>query len=134
MSKSLIQTANPSEQTVAENGIISPGAVQRRFGCNCFLSGNAVQLHGTGYYEADAAVTFTNATVGPVAFALYQDGQQVPGAIAVGTVGAANEFTTLPVFATVRLCFCNCDTANLTLVMLQNSATVTNVSLRVVRA
>lgn len=134
MSKSLIQTANTATQNAAVNSVIAPGTVLRRFGCNCFLSGNGIVLSGTGYYQIDAAVTFTNAAAGPVSFAVYQNGVQIPGAVAVGNVSAANAFTTIPVFTTTRLCCPNCDTANITLVNLQNASVITNVSVRVVKA
>ena len=57
MSRSLIQVANPSTQAVAVNSIIQLGSVQRRFGCNCRLSGNAVEVAGEGYYTVSANVT-----------------------------------------------------------------------------
>ena len=54
MIRSLIQVANQSNQTVAANSIIGLGSVQRRFGCNCRLSGNGIELDGQGYYTVDA--------------------------------------------------------------------------------
>ena len=57
MSKSLIQVANPSSQDVAENGIINLGSVQRRYGCNLRLSGNAIEVNGDGYYTITGSVT-----------------------------------------------------------------------------
>ena len=57
MSKSLIQVANQSPQTVALNGIITLGSTQRRFGCNCRLSGNGIEVDGAGYYTVDASAT-----------------------------------------------------------------------------
>ena len=80
MSKSLIQVANQSTQTVAPNSIISLGSVQRRFGCNCRLSGNAIEISGEGYYEVEAAVSLAPTATGDVAVALYENGVQLPGA------------------------------------------------------
>ena len=71
MSKSLIQTVNPSPQTVEVNGIISPGSVLRRYGCDCRLSGNAVEISGTGYYKITAAVSVAPTATGPVTVAAY---------------------------------------------------------------
>ena len=56
MSKSLIQVTNQSSQTVAANSIISLGSVLRRFGCNCKLSGNGIEVVGQGYYTIDCDV------------------------------------------------------------------------------
>lgn len=41
MSRSLLQTANTSEQTVVNGGVVVPGVIIRRYGPNCNLNGNA---------------------------------------------------------------------------------------------
>lgn len=133
MSKSLIQTANQSTQAVAVNSIISLGAVQRRFGCNCRLSGNAIEIDGQGYYTVDADVSVEPTATGAVTVALYSNGVQVPGAIAFGSVSTAGNPVTLPITATLRQGCC-CESADtLTLVLLEGAGNVTNVSMRVVK-
>ena len=84
MGKSLIQTTNQSQQAVAVNSIISPGSVLRRFGCNLRLSGNAIEVVGEGYYKIDCNVSVAPTAVGSVTVALYNNGVQIPGAIAYG--------------------------------------------------
>ena len=134
MSKSLIQVANQSTQTVAPNSIISLGSVQRRFGCNCRLSGNAIEISGEGYYEVEAAISLAPTATGDVAVALYENGVQIPGAIAYATAAAAGDSVTLPLVATIRQGCC-CDSAdNLTCVLVEGASTVRNVSLRVVKS
>ena len=134
MSKSLIQVANQSTQTVAPNSIISLGSVQRRFGCNCRLSGNAIEISGEGYYEVEAAVSLAPTATGDVSVALYENGVQIPGAIAYATAAAAGDSITLPLVATIRQGCC-CDSAdNLTCVLVEGASTVRNVSLRVVKS
>ena len=134
MSKSLIQVANQSTQTVAPNSIISLGSVQRRFGCNCRLSGNAIEISGEGYYEVEAAVSLAPTATGDVAVALYENGVQIPGAIAYATAAAAGDSVTLPLVATIRQGCC-CDSAdNLTCVLVEGASTVRNVSMRVVKS
>lgn len=134
MSRSLIQVANQSSQAVAINSIISPGSVQRRFGCNCRLSGNAIEVSGEGYYTVEAAVTVAPTAAGTVTVALYNNGVQVPGAIAYGSVSTAGNPVTLPLFGTIRQSCC-CDSADtLTLVLLAGAGTVQNVSWRVEKA
>ena len=133
MSRSLIQVANPSTQAVLENSIIPLGSVQRRFGCNCRLSGNGIEVSGEGYYTIDGSVTVAPTAAGMVAVALYVNGVQLPGAIAADSV-AAGGVTTLPITATIRQGCC-CDSAdNLTLVLLSGAGDVQNVSLRVEKA
>lgn len=131
MSKSLIQVANPSSQSVAVNSIIPLGSVQRRYGCNCRLSGNAIELSGEGYYTIDADVSIAPTAAGNVTVAVYKDGVQIPGAIAYGSVSTASNPVSLCINCTVRQGCC-CDSAdNITLVLLEGAGVVTNVSMRV---
>ena len=111
MSRSLIQTTNQTSQTVAENGIISLGSVLRRFGCNCRLSGNAIEVTGEGYYKIDANVSVAPTAAGPVTVALYNNGAQIPGAIAYSSVSTAGNSITLPIETTIRQGCC-CDSAD----------------------
>ena len=133
MSKSLIQVANQSSQTVALNSILSLGSTQRRFGCNCRLSGNGIELDGAGYYTVDANVTVAPTAAGTVTVALYNNGAQVPGAISSASTGTAGNPVNVNINSTVRQGCC-CDSAdNLTLVLLAGPGNVTNVSMRVVK-
>ena len=131
MGKSLIQTTNQNPQTISNNGIFSLGSVLRRYGCNCRLSGNAVEVKGEGYYKVDAVVTVEPTAEGNVIVALYNNGVQIQGAIAYGTASAATDPVTLPIVTTIRQGCC-CDSADsLTLVLLEGEGTATNVSLRI---
>ena len=134
MGKSLIQTTNQSSQTVAVGSTISLGSVLRRFGCNCRLSGNSLEIEGEGYYEVDAAVTLTPNAVGNVTVAIYVDGVQVPGAVATAGVSTVGNSITLPIITTIRKGCC-CDGASmLTCVLVAGASTVNNVSVRVSKA
>ena len=134
MGRSLIQTVNQSEQNVAANSIISLGSVLRRFGCNLRLSGNAIEINGEGYYKVDANVSVAPTAAGPVTVALYENGVQIPGAIAYGTAAAAGDSVTLPLETVIREGCC-CDGAdNLTCVLIEGPGVVQNISLRVDKA
>ena len=102
MGKSLIQVANQSSQTVAANSIISLGSVLRRFGCNCRLSGNGIEVVGQGYYPIDCDVSVAPTAAGAVTVALYNNGVQIPGAIAYGSVSTANNPVTLSIILTTK--------------------------------
>lgn len=133
MGRSLIQTANQSIQTVAENSIINPGSTQRRFGCNLRLSGNGIEVNGEGYYTVDANVTVAPTAIGEVTVALYNNGVQIPGAIASGSVSTAENPVNLSIVTTIRQGCC-CDSAdNITCVLLAGAGEVQNVSLRIVK-
>lgn len=133
MSKSLIQTSNQSAQTVAVGSIISPGSVLRRFGCNCRLSGNAIEVVGNGYYTIDASVVVTPTAIGNVTVALFRNGVQIPGATATGSVSTVGNSTTLPIITTIRQTCCE-SADNITCVLVAGASTVDNISLRVEKA
>ena len=134
MSRSLIQVANPSTQAVAENSIIPLGSVQRRFGCNLRLSGNAIECSGEGYYTLTGNVTVSPTAIGNVTVGLHINGVQLPGAVSYGYASAASNPVTLPIEATIRQGCC-CDSAdNISLVLLEGAGNVQNVSLRVEKA
>lgn len=132
MSRSLMQTVNASAQTVAVNGIIAPGSVTRRFGCNIRIDGNAQHLSGEGYYALTGIVTVEPTAAGLVTVALFEDGVQIPGAIASATA-AAGDTITLPLVATTRLSCCK-SSAQITAVLLEGAGTVTNYALRIEKA
>lgn len=132
MGKSLIQVANQSTQTVANESIISLGSTQRRFGCNCRLSGNAIEITGEGYYTIDADVSVVPSEVGNVTVAVYNNGIQIPGAIAYSSVATAATPVSLSINTTIRQRCCD-DADNLTLVLIEGEGDVTNVSMRVVK-
>ena len=129
MSKSLIQTVNPTTQAIAANGIIAPGSVLRRYGCNCRLSGNAIELCGCGYYKVDADVTVEPTDVGNVTVALYADGSQIPSAVGTGNTATASAPVTVPITTTVRLR--EDGTTSLTYVLVEGAGDVTNISSRI---
>ena len=133
MSRSLIQTSTQSAQNVALNGIISLGSVLRRFGCNCRLSGNAIEVTGEGYYTIDATVTATPTAAGNVTVALYSNGVQIPGTLVSGGVTTVGNSVTLPIVTTIRQGCC-CDSAdNITCVLTEGPGVIENISLRVIK-
>ena len=131
MGKSLIQTANQTSQTVTAGGIISLGSTQRRYGCNLRLSGNGIEAVGEGYYTIDANVSVTPTAAGAVTVAIYQNGVQIPGAIAftTGTAGAP-EAVSIP--TTIRLGCCD-GSCTLTVILIAGAGVVNNIAVRVVK-
>ena len=131
MARSLIQVANQSTQAVAENSIIQLGSTQRRFGCNLRLSGNGIEVAGEGYYTVDASVSVSPTAAGAVTVAVYNNGVQIPGAIAY-TTGTAGDPINVSINTTIRQRCCD-DADNLTLVLEEGAGDVLNVSMRVVK-
>lgn len=134
MSKSLIQTVNPTTQAVAENGVIGLGTVLRRYGCNLRLSGNGIEATGDGYYEVTASVTVSPTAVGNVTVSMFVDGTEIPSATASGYAGEASAPVTVSIVSTIRK-GCRCDGAsNITFVLEEGAGNVTNISVRVVKS
>lgn len=131
MSKALIQTTNQTDQNVALNGIIGLGSVLRRFGCNCKLSGNAIEIQGDGYYTIDASVSVSPTAAGAVTVALYENGVQIPGAIGYSYAGTAAIPIAIPIITTVRKGCCCDGASNITAVLVEGEGVVNNISVRV---
>ena len=133
MSRSLIQTANETNQSVLANGVISPGSVLRRFGPNIDISGNSVALMGSGYYTVDAIVTLSAGSPGEVSVALYEDGTAIPGAVVNATISAADDFVTFAIPTTVRIKDCY-GTKSITGVLVTGEGVVvSNFAVRVIK-
>lgn len=133
MSKSLIQTSNISSQTVAVGSVISLGSVLRRFGCNCRLNGNAIEVEGEGYYIVDVCTTATPTSAGNVTVSILKDGVVIPSATATNSVSTVGNSTTLPINTTIRL-GCKCDGASsLTVVLVSGAGVINNISVRVIK-
>ena len=133
MAKSLIQTANQSPQTVAVDGIISLGTTIRRYGCGLRLVGNGIEIQGDGYYEFVGSVSVAPTEAGEVTVALYENGVQIPGAIATATAAAAEDSVALPLVTTIRRPCC-AGASTVTCVLLAGAGTVSNISLKGVRS
>lgn len=104
--KSAIYTANTTSNAISAGGTVPLGSVIRRYGNNCRLSGNQIDLEGAGYYSVKGTVTLTGTVAGTAVVTLYKDGVAVPGAVASLTV-AADTVYTVPVIALVRNLCCN---------------------------
>lgn len=131
MSKSLIQTANTSPSDLLEGSTIPLGTVLRRFGCNCRLSGNAVEIEGSGYYTISGTVTLTPNAIGNVSIEVLENTQTIAGATVTGSVATVGNSVTLPVETTVRLGCCCVGASQLSLVLTEGASTLESVSLRV---
>lgn len=132
MSKSLIQVANQSDQAVTENSVLTLGTVQRRYGKDLRLSGNGIEVSGVGYFSIDASVSIAPTAAGNVTVAMYDNGVQVPGAVAYGSTTTAGNPVNLYIVSTIRRGCCCSGADSLTLVVLEGAGTAKNVSLRVV--
>lgn len=130
MSRSLIQTASQSSAALDVGSVIPLGSVVRRYGCNCQLNGNSIEVNGEGYYKITGTVTLQPTEVGNVSVAVYENGVIVPGTTVTGSVSAIDNSVTLPIVGTIRESCCS-NPGELTLVLTENGSSGSSVSLRV---
>ena len=132
MSKSALYAVNTSNQEIAVDGIIAPGTIERKFGPNISLTGNAIQIAGAGYYEINTSITIVPTTEGEVTVTVYKDGVILQGATATETAAAAGDSVNLSISAIVRE-FCSCcdGLSNLTFVLTGVTSTITNMAITV---
>lgn len=77
-------------------------------GCNTWLchnegSANYDIIKG-GIYEIDFDATVSSATAGVVAFALFNNGEQIPGTLMAETLAAAGDYANIGIDKKIRVC------------------------------
>ena len=97
-------TANDSSVQF-QNDCIRTNSCQ---GCHTWLchnqgSANYDIIKG-GIYEIDFNATISSAAAGVVAFALFNNGEQIPGTLMAETLAAAGDFTNIGIDKKIRVC------------------------------
>lgn len=64
-----------------------------------------------GIYEASFNATVSSATAGVVAFALFNNGEQIPGTLMAETLAAAGDYANIGI--NVKIPVCNCANSNI---------------------
>ena len=77
-------------------------------GCNTWLchnqgSANYVIIKG-GDYEIDFNASVSSAAAGVVAFALFNNGEQIPGTLMAETLAAAGDYANIGINKKIRVC------------------------------
>ena len=103
---SAIYTVNATNTAITTTGNtyvqIPFGSVVRRYCHALELDGGSIIACGPGYFDCDVILTVLPTTAGTVSAQLFKDGVAIPGAIAMGTAGAAGDPVALPINALVR--------------------------------
>ena len=83
--------------------------------CGCWLCHNQgsanYDITKGGLYEIDFNATISSATVGVVAFALFYNGEMIPGTLMAETLTAAGDYANIGINKKIKVC-CN-GTANI---------------------
>ena len=73
----------------------------------CHSEGSAnYELTQGGIYEIDFNATVSSATAGVVAFALFNNGEQIPGTLMAETLAAAGDYANIGINKKIKVC-CN---------------------------
>lgn len=79
-------------------------------GCNSWLCHNTgsanYDIVKGGLYEVDFNATVSSATAGVVAFALFNNGEQIPGTLMAETLAAAGDYANIGINKKIKVC-CN---------------------------
>lgn len=82
----------------------------RSQGCHnwlCHNQGSAnYDIVKSGLYEIDFNATISSATAGDVAFALFYNGEIIPGTLMIETLAAAGDYANIGIDKKIRVC-CN---------------------------
>lgn len=96
------------------SSIVFPFDDVRTRSCNCngWLchnqgSANYDIVQG-GLYEITFDATITSGTVGAIAFALYSNGEMLPGTLMVETIATAGDYANIGIDKKIKVC-CNAD-------------------------
>lgn len=109
MIQSFINTVTPltaNDSSVQfQTDCIRSGSCQ---GCNTWLCHNVgsanYDIVKGGLYEIDFNATVSIATVGVVAFALFNNGEQIPGTLMAENLAAAGDFADISVSKKIKVC------------------------------
>ena len=104
---SLITLVSNTSSVQFQNDCIRTNGCQ---GCNTWLchnegSANYDIIKG-GIYEVDFNATVSSATAGVVAFALFNNGEQIPGTLMAETLAAAGDYANIGINKKIKVC-CN---------------------------
>lgn len=101
-------TANDSSVQF-QNDCIRTNSCQGCYSWLCHNEGSAnYDIIKGGIYEIDFNATVSSATAGVVAFALFSNGEQIPGTLMAETLAAAGNYANIGTDKKIRVC-CNGD-------------------------
>ena len=76
--------------------------------CDCWLCHNQgsanYNIVKEGIYEIEFNATVSSATAGVVAFALFNNGEQIPGTLMAETLAAAGDYANIGINKKIRVC------------------------------
>lgn len=143
----LLGVKNTNSQTLAPDSMVNLGSVYRQYskknkcGIKTFdFNGTGITLQHEGVYKSTITATFTGAAAGDVIFQLYENGNEISGAVVTETITTAGTETKSVSLDYYTLVNSSCVLGNyvtspktLTLVSSGIEATVTNIVVDVLK-
>ena len=96
--------------TANTDSVIFPNTSIRTCSSTCrgwlnFSEGSAnYDILEGGLYEVDVNLTASSASAGVIAFALYKNGEMIPGTLMAETLAAAGDYANVGVESRIRIC------------------------------
>lgn len=100
-----VLTSNNSSVVFDEDCIRTKSCQENGWLCHNRGSANYDIVCG-GLYEIDFNATVSSATAGVVAFALFNNGEQIPGTLMAETLAAADDYANIGINKKIKVC-CN---------------------------
>lgn len=109
MIQSFINTTTPlasnSSSVVFQRDCIRTNSCNGYQGWLCHNEGSAnYEITNGGIYKINFNATVSSATAGAIAFALYNNGEQIPGTLMVETISTAGDYTNIGINKEIRVC------------------------------
>lgn len=109
MIQSFINTVTPltsnNESVVFQKDCIRTNSC---CGCRswlCHTEGSAnYEIVNSGIYKINFNATVSSATAGVIAFALFNNGEQIPGTLMAETISTAGDYTNIGINKEIRVC------------------------------
>lgn len=109
MIQSFINTVTPltsnSSSVVFQKDCIRTNSCNGCGGWLCHNEGSAnYDITNGGIYKLNFNATVSSATAGTIAFALFRNGEQIPGTLMAATIAAADNYADVGVNKEIRVC------------------------------
>ena len=96
---------NNSSSVVFQRDCIRTNSCNGYQGWLCHNEGSAnYEITNGGIYKINFNATVSSATAGAIAFALYNNGEQIPGTLMVETISTAGDYANIGINKEIRVC------------------------------
>lgn len=103
--QNVIPLASNSSSVVFQRDCIRTNSCNGCRGWLCHNEGSAnYDITNGGIYRINFNATVSSATAGAVAFALFNNGEQIPGTLMIETISTAGDYVNIGITKEIRVC------------------------------